>query len=180
MAAWDPSQGFLSYRDTTQAVYVLLHCIRATISGQSRLTSSQTAAMLAWGQQELAHLHEWLRDLEWTGLHTGCLAIAGDAAAILSFPHIASHYLVEMIIDPLITLYAMPGGLALVSGSEELVSTLERTWAAARLVYPDFVDEKAGFVWSSGLDRIDIRLAELRAAVTSCPSGRTPLQEISC
>ncbi|RDX45086.1 hypothetical protein OH76DRAFT_1408356 [Lentinus brumalis] len=125
MAAWDPSGGFLSYRDTTKAIYVLLHCIRATISGQTRLTSSQADAMLTWGRQELFRVQGWLHGLEWTGLHKGCLAIYGDAASILAFPHVASHFLVEMIINPLITLCSTPGGLALVS--EELVSAVEHT-----------------------------------------------------
>ncbi len=167
MTDWDPSQGFLSYRDTTKAVYVLIHCVRATISGKSRLTSSQTDAMLTWGQQELSRVQEWLRGLEWAGLHKGCLAIHGGAAAVLAFPHIASHFLVEMIINPLLTLCSMPGGLALVS--QELVSAVEHTWSAARLAYPDAMpDANTGFVWSSGLDRIDSRLAELKAVVGQC------------
>ncbi|RDX45140.1 hypothetical protein OH76DRAFT_1022365 [Lentinus brumalis] len=161
MAAWDPSQGWVSYRDTMKAVSVLLHIIRATISGQSRLTSSQTDAILAWGQHELPCVDEWLRGLQWTGLHKGCVTRSTDAAAVLAFPHIAAHCLIKMIINPLITLCSMPGGRALVSG--ELVAALEHTWSAARLAYPDAVDVNIGFVWASGLDKIDARLVELRA-----------------
>ncbi|TFK77566.1 hypothetical protein K466DRAFT_608027 [Polyporus arcularius HHB13444] len=162
MAAWDPSQGFPSYRDTTQAVYVLLHIVRATISGQSQLTSSQSDAMFAWGQQELTRLREWLRGLEWTGLHKGCLAKSGNAAESIAFPHIASHYLIKMVLNPLIRLCSMPGGRAVVS--RELVSAIEHAWSAARLAYPDPVHVDIGFVWSSGLARIDSRLTELKAA----------------
>ncbi len=168
MAAWDPSRGWASFRNTTQAVCVLLHCVRATVSGQSQLTSSQTDAMLAWGQKEIYHLQEWLRALEWTGLHKGCLAIVADAAEALVFPHTASHHLIKMIIKPLITLCSMPGGRALVS--PELVSTIERTWSAARQTYPNAAEVDRGFVWCSGLDRIDSQLAELKAAAGQCPA----------
>ncbi|TFK86562.1 hypothetical protein K466DRAFT_587126 [Polyporus arcularius HHB13444] len=169
MAAWDPSRGWKSFRNTMQAVYVLLHCIRAAVSGQSQLTSSQTDAMLGWGQQELFRVQEWLRGFEWVGLHKGCLAISGDAAAVLAFPHIASRYLIKNIINPLIDLCSMPGGLALVSA--ELVSTIEHTWSSGRLAYPNLANEEAGFVWcDSGLNHIDSRLEELKALVGGCPA----------
>lgn len=164
MAAWDPSLNFESMRDTFQAVFVLLHCVRATVSGQSRLTPSQTEAMLSWGQQQLSRVHQWLRDLEWRGLHKGSLAVSGDAAAILAFPHIASHYMVNTLIDPLIALCSMPGGLPLIPA--ELVSAVEQTWASARLAYPHAASAQAGFVWITKLDRIDARLAELRKVFT--------------
>ncbi len=173
MAAWDPSKGFLSFRDIAQASYVLLHCVRATVSGQSQLSASQTAEMLAWGQRQLPRLHKWLRDLEWTGLHKGGLAIPGDAAAVLSFPHIASHQLVRNIIDPLIALCSLPGGHELVSG--ELVSTVERAWSSARVAYPDSVNEDSAFVWSSGLDQIDARLVELKRIHELSPHPISPL-----
>ncbi len=166
MAAWDPSEGFPRYRDTTQVVYVLFHIVRATISGKSQLTASQTDAMLAWGQQEIKRLREWLGGLEWTGLHKGCLVMSGNAAESIAFPHIASHYLIKMVINPSITLCSMPGGLALVS--RELVAAIEHTWSAARLAYPNAVDVDIGFVWASGLDRIDPQLAELKAVVGQC------------
>ncbi len=165
IAVWDPSLGFGTFRDRTQAVYVLLHIVRATISGQSRLTASQTDAMLAWGQKELTRAHEWLHGLDWTGLHKGCLIRSGNAGEVLAFPHIASHYLIKMIINPLIRLCSIPGGLAVVSG--ELVSAVEHTWSAAQLAYPDLVDADIGFVWSSGLARIDSRLAQLKALVVA-------------
>ncbi len=169
MAAWDPSEGWDALRNTTQAVYVLLHCIRSTLSGQSRLTSSQTDSMLAWGRQELSRVHEWLRGLEWTGLHKDCVANSGDAGAILAFPHIASRYLIKNIINPLIDLCSMPEGLALVSA--ELVSTIEHTWSAGRLAYPNFANEEVEFVWcNSGLNHIDSRLEELKALVGGCPA----------
>ncbi|TFK93326.1 hypothetical protein K466DRAFT_581042 [Polyporus arcularius HHB13444] len=60
-----------------------------------------------------------------------------------------------MIIDPLIALCSTPDGLAMVS--EELVSTIEHTWFAAQLAYPDRVDVGIGFVWASGLFQIDTR-----------------------
>ncbi|KAI0718785.1 hypothetical protein C8T65DRAFT_638113 [Cerioporus squamosus] len=164
MAAWDPSLGFLSFRDTTQAVYVLLHCVWAIISGRSQLSPSQTDMFLLWGQQQLSRVHQWLRDLEWRGLHKGCLAVSGDAAAVLAFPHIASRYLVHTLIDPLIALCSMPGGLPVIS--EELVSTIEHTWASARLAYPHSADADAAFVWCTELDRIDARLRELRAIIS--------------
>lgn len=163
MAAWNPSLGWVSYRDTTKAISVLLHIIRATISGQSRLTSSQSDAILAWGQQELTRVAEWLRGLEWTGLHKGCVLYCTDAAEVLAFPHLASYCLTKLITKPLIALCSMPGGRALVSG--ELVSTIELAWSAVQRAYPDRVDASIGFVWSSGLDRIDSQLAELKAVV---------------
>ncbi len=161
MAAWDASLGFVSFRDTIQAVFILLHYVRATISGQSRLSPSETSAMLAWGQQQLSRLHQWVRDLEWNGLHKGCISGPGDPAAVLAFPHIASHYLVQNLIDPLITVCSMRGGRALVSA--ELVSAIEHTWVSARLAYPRSADADAQIVWCTALDSIDARLAELRA-----------------
>ena len=161
MNSWDPSVGFLSFRDTTQAIYILLHCIRATTSGQSHLSPAQTDAMLAWGRQHLSRLHIWLRDLSWAGLHKGCLATPGDAAAILSFPHIASHHLIINIIDPLIALGSTPDGRGLIS--EELISAIQSTWSSACLAYPDQLASGAAFLWCSGLDMIDTRLMELRA-----------------
>lgn len=163
VAGWDPSAGFLSFRDTTQAIWVLLHCIRATIDGCSQLTPSQTDAMLVWGKRQLFRLQQWLRGLEWTGLHKGCLAISGDGAAILAFPHIASHLLVMNVIDPVIALGSIPGGRELVTS--DLVFAIEQAWSRARLAYPDFAPRDAGFVWSSGLEGIDSRLAELCAVL---------------
>ncbi|RPD58371.1 hypothetical protein L227DRAFT_654762 [Lentinus tigrinus ALCF2SS1-6] len=161
MAAWDPSQGFVSFRDTTQAGFVLIHCIQATISGHSRLSSLQADAMLAWGKAQLPRLCQWFRDLSWTGLHKGCLAISGPAAQVLAFRHIASHLLVENIIDPLITVGSMQGGRELVS--KELIVTVKHAWLRACLAYPDYAPRRATFVWLSGLDQIDSRLAELCA-----------------
>ncbi len=167
MAAWDPSVGFVSFSDTTQAIYVLLHCIRATMSDQSQLSPSQADAMLAWGRDELARLHRWLCDLEWSGLHRGCLSIPGDTAAILTFPHVASDLLGRDIVDPLIALVSLPGGLTMVSG--ELVSAVESSWSAAWLAYPQSADPDAPYLWCSGLDSIDTRLAQLRAAISTHP-----------
>ncbi len=164
MDAWDPSLGFASFRDTMQAVYVLLHYVRATISGESRLSPSQTSAMLAWGQQQLSRLQQWLRSLEWNGLHKGCVAVPGDPAAVLAFPHVASRYLVRNLIDPLIALCSMPGGRALVS--PELVSAIEHIWTSARLAYPHAADADARIVWCTALDRINGRLAELTAMLS--------------
>ena len=163
MAAWDPSQGFRSFRDTTQAIFVLLHCVSATLSGRSSLTVSQTREMREWGQQQLWRIHQWLRDLEWIGLHDGCLAIPGDAASILAFPHIASHFLVQMIVNPLIAMSALPGGSVLVS--KELVSTIELAWSTARSMYPESVGCDAAFIWCTGMAVIEERLRELSAMV---------------
>ena len=163
MAAWDPSQGFRSFRDTSQAIFVLLHCIRTTLSGHSSLTVSQTHEMRKWGQQQLLRIHQWLRDLEWNGLHDGCLAIPGNAASVLAFPHIASHFFVQMIVNPLIVMCASPGGSVLVS--KELVSTIEHTWSSARSTYPESVGCNVAFIWCTGLAVIEDRLRELSAAV---------------
>ena len=161
MAGWDPSQGFLSFRDTTMAIWVMLHCVRATVSGCSQLSSSQTKATLAWGKTQLGRLRQWLSDLDWTGLHHGCLAIPGGAAAVLAFPHIASDLLVANVINPVVALRSMPGGRELVTS--ELVYAIEHAWIRGRLAYRDSAPRDGGFVWSSGLDRIDSRLAELCA-----------------
>ncbi|RPD61518.1 hypothetical protein L227DRAFT_546481 [Lentinus tigrinus ALCF2SS1-6] len=161
MAAWDPSQGFISLRDATQAISMLVHCIRATISGRSQLSPVQADAMLAWGKEQLPRLHQWLRDLSWTGLHKGCLALSGHTAQVLAFRHIASHLLVANVIDPLIALGSMQGGRELVS--KELIVTIEHAWLRACLAYPDFAPLDAIYVWSSGLDQIDSRLTELCA-----------------
>ena len=163
MAAWDPSLGFVAFRDAIMAIYVLVHCVSATVSGRSRLSSSQGDAMLEWGQKQLTHLRQWLRDIQWTGLHKGCVARSGDAAPIVAFPHVVSHYLVKDVVEPLISLGGNPEGLKLVT--EDLVSAVEQAWSLAQLAYPDVVDRDAGFLWCSGLDRIEARLAELKAMV---------------
>ena len=163
MAAWDPSLGFCSFRDTTQAAYVLLHCIRATVSGHSQLSPAETDALLAWGQREIPRLHQWLRNLEWSGLHTGCLAITADLAATLVFPHVASKFLVRNIINPLIALCSEPGGLAFVC--KDLVSDVKHAWHSALLAYPDSVNSDAAFVWCTALDQIESRLERLQTLV---------------
>ena len=165
MTTWDPSLGFVSFRNTTRAIAILLHCICAAISTKSKLTPSQVDTILRWGKQQLARVHVWLQSLEWTGLHQGCLATSRGAAAVLAFPHIASHHLVRMIIEPLTALCSMPGGCALVS--EELVSSVEHMWSSARLAYPDSVNPDASFVWCTGLDCIEMSLRELRTALES-------------
>ena len=119
--------------------------------------------MLEWGQKQLSHLPQWLRDIQWTGLHRGCVARSGDAAPIVAFPHVVSHYLVKDVVEPLISLGGNPEGLKLVT--EDLVSAVEQAWSLAQLTYPDVVDRDAGFLWCSGLDRIEPRLAELKAMV---------------
>ncbi len=166
---WDPSQGWKALKGFTAAAYVLLHLIRATVSGHASLSPSQTDALLVWGRDRLSSVHHHLRNLDWNGLHKGCLSISGDAACIVAFPHIASEYLVKDIIDPLITLCAIPRGRDLVS--EDLVSAVEEAWAAVQVAYPDAVDPVRGaaLVWCSGLDRIDSRLKELRATATGRP-----------
>ena len=119
--------------------------------------------MREWGQQQLLRIHQWLRVLEWTGLHDGCLAIPGDAASILAFPHIASHFFVQMIVEPLIAMSALPGGSVLVS--KELVSTIELAWSSARLIYPESVGCDAAFIWCTGMAVIEERLRELEGLV---------------
>ncbi|TFK86560.1 hypothetical protein K466DRAFT_587125 [Polyporus arcularius HHB13444] len=170
LESWDPSRGFKALQSHTAAIYVLLHCLRETISGRSQLTPTQTDAMLAWGQDTLSRAVQWLRDLEWQGLHNGCLAVLGDAAGVVVFPHIASSHLIMDIIDPLLALSSTPGGLTLISG--ELISVVENAWSSAQAAYPNPIDiiQGAGLVWCSGLDTIDMKLLELRATISGHPN----------
>ena len=164
MAAWNPSRGFPAFQDAMMAVYVLLHCLLAAASGRSQLSSSQNQAVLAWGHTQLSRIQEWVRNLQWTGLHKGCVALSGDEASIVAFQHIASDTIVRDMIDPLLALCSVSlHGDQLVT--EALVSSIEHAWHAAQLVYPRVAERSAGFVWSSGLDRIDARFKELRTAI---------------
>ena len=88
------------------------------------------------------------------------------AAPIIAFPHIASQYLTLHVVDPLIALCSTRPGVELVF--RELVSAVEHAWQFARVEYPDVADIKCvDFVWCSGMDRIDGRLAELKALVAA-------------
>ena len=165
LASWNP-QGFEAFQDYTAAIYVLLHCVRETISGRSQLTPTQAKVLIAWSRDMLPRVIRWLRDLQWQGLHKGCLAVSGDSAGALAFPHIASNYLIIDVIDPLIALCSTPGGPELISA--EFISAVERTWSRAQAAYPNPIDEVQGaaFVWCTGLDSIDAKLRELRAVYT--------------
>ncbi len=167
MTMWDPSwKGLKKY---LSAVHCLLRCIDETASGRSRLDLLQEKAILSWGREGLSRFHQWLRDLEWYGLHAGCIrskVALPDSIYATTFPHIASDYFVTNVVDPLITLCSTVRGRELVS--EELVSAVEFAWISARVAYPNVIEgnEGARHIWCSGLDRIDARLAVLRAAVS--------------
>lgn len=161
LESWVPT-GFKALQGYTAAIYVLLHCLRETLSGRSQLTEAQREVLLAWGRDTIPWVTQWIRDLRWQGLHKGCVALSGDAVGALAFPHIASNYLLIDIIDPLIALCSTPGGPELISA--EFISAVERTWSRAQAAYPNPIDEVQGaaFVWCSGLDSIDAKLRELR------------------
>ncbi|KAI0718768.1 hypothetical protein C8T65DRAFT_638029 [Cerioporus squamosus] len=169
LESWNPSRGFKAFQSHTAAIYVLLHCVRETVSEQSQLTPTQTEGMLAWGRDGLARVLRWLRELEWQGLHKGCLAVSGNVAGAVAFLHIASSHLIMDIIDPLLALSSTPEGLKLIS--EELISVVKHTWSSAQAAYPNPIDitQGADLVWCSGLDTIDAKLMELRAVVTGTP-----------
>ncbi|RDX45106.1 hypothetical protein OH76DRAFT_1408377 [Lentinus brumalis] len=172
--------GFEGYRKLSAAIHSILQCIYVSVSGRAQLSPTQTDAMLLWGRQSITRICQWLRDLEWRGLHAECLARSrpGDPNLVLAFPHIASGYLVRYTIDPLLDVCSTTRGLALVP--EDLVRTVEHAWSSAQLIYPARVGvDDVDFIWCSGLEVIDARLAELRAAVvTRIPTARIARKRI--
>ncbi|KAI0683740.1 hypothetical protein C8T65DRAFT_836921 [Cerioporus squamosus] len=177
LTSWNPSDGWKGLKYYLNAVHGLLHCIDETVSGRSQLSPTQEDAMLSWAREGLCRLRRWLRDLEWKGLHAGCIGHRArtplaDSVYIVTFPHIASHYLVKDVIDPLMALCSTVRGRELVS--HELVSAVQCAWQSARLAYPDASEKTEGamYIWCSGLDCIDARLAELSRSFF----GDSPLQ----
>lgn len=153
-------------------VHCLLRCIDEVASERSKLSPSQEQHILRWARDGLSRFHRWLRDMEWYGLHAGCIGgrtQLPDSVHIATFPYIASHYFVKDVVDPLIGLCSTVRGRELVSA--ELVSAVECAWVSAREAYPDAIDPDKGavYIWCSGLDRIDTKLAELREAVVRPP-----------
>ncbi len=167
LTSWNPS--WRALQNYLSAVHCLLKCIDETASGRSKLDPSQEEDILSWGGEALSRVHQWLRDLEWHGLHVGCLrgtVALADSIYAATFPHIASYYFVTDVVDPLIDLCSTARGRDLVT--KELVSAVESAWSSARVAYPDAMNpsEGAKYIWCSGLDRIDARLVVLRAAVS--------------
>ena len=152
------------------AIHWLLHCLHMVISGRSQLSPAQTETMLAWGQRGISRVCERLRDFRWQGLHAGCVSGTqpGEQTCILTFPHLASEYFITQVIDPAMVLCSTAQGLEMVTNGD-LVSSIQLAWSSARLAYPHAVEivdtSHSGFVWCSGLDRIDGKLAELRVVV---------------
>ncbi|RPD54885.1 hypothetical protein L226DRAFT_81346 [Lentinus tigrinus ALCF2SS1-7] len=173
LASWDTSRGFEELQFHTTAIFALLHGVRHVVSAQSQLTPSQTEVLLEWGRGRLSYLVRWLRDWDsWQGLHKGCVTISADGICAMTFPHIASNYLITDVIDPLISLCSTPGGVELVS--EELISAVERAWSSVQVAYPNPIDIVQGeeFVWCSGLDSIDAKLTELRTTYTGARASK--------
>lgn len=166
LGSWDPSTGWHGFMHYTIATHELIHCLYQSVSGRSQLSPTQADHMLKWGQKGLSQVHAWLHNLQWQGLHLGCLnAQATEQTCVLTFPHLASDHFIVDIIDPLLMLCSIPAGSHLVSS--ELASALEHAWHTAQSVYPDAfgADEGAPFIWCSGLDHILPKLEKLRAAV---------------
>ena len=168
LATWNPSDAWNGLKLYLNAVHCALHCIEESTSGRSHLSPSQEEDIVAWGCERLSRLCLWLRDLEWTGLHVGCIGgntPRPDAVYVATFPYVASHYFVKDVVDPLIELCSTTRGNELVS--KDLASAVEHAWSSARLAYPNAIglDEGRMYIWCTGLDRIDGRLAELRRVV---------------
>ncbi len=145
-------------------VHCLLHYVDEVASGRSKLSPSQEQVTLAWSREALWRLHQWLRNLEWYGLHAKCIGGKSprpDSVYVATFPHVASHYFLKGLINPLIALRSTARGRELVS--DELVSAVESAWHSARLAYPNAIDRSEGatYIWCTGLDQIEARLADL-------------------
>ncbi|KAI0718801.1 hypothetical protein C8T65DRAFT_827467 [Cerioporus squamosus] len=171
LSSWNASDGWPGLMRYLKAVHCLLHYVEEMASGRSKLSPSQAQVLLAWGREALSRLQQWLRDLEWYGLHAECIggtSLRADHVYAATFPHVASHYFLEGVLNPLIALRSTAYGRNMVS--RELVSAGESAWYSARVAYPDAIDRNEGalYIWRSGLDRIDARLTELREAVV-CP-----------
>ncbi|KAI0718800.1 hypothetical protein C8T65DRAFT_638167 [Cerioporus squamosus] len=165
---------FEGFREDSIVIYSLLQCIHQVASGRAQLSPAQTHRMLAWGRETLPRIQQRLHELEWRGSHVGCLSCSAGSETSLAFPHIASGYLVKYIIDPLLDVCSTKPGLDLVS--KELVDVVEWVWSSVQVAYPIRVTmDDVGFIWCSGLEVIDARLAELRAAVV----GRIPAAQIA-
>ena len=126
--------------------------------------------MLAWGQKGISRVCERLRDFRWQGLHAGCVSGTqpGEQTCILTFPHLASEYFITEVIDPVMVLCSTAQGLEMVTNGD-LVSSIQLAWSSVRLAYPHAVEivdgGNSGFVWCSGLKRIDEKLEALRVVI---------------
>ncbi|KAI0718789.1 hypothetical protein C8T65DRAFT_737132 [Cerioporus squamosus] len=141
LTSWNPSDGWPGYMQYMKAVHCLLHYIDETASGRSELSPSQEQVLLTWGREALFRLRQWLRDLEWYGLHAKCIrskTSLADSVYAATFPHCASHYFVKGVVDPLIALRSTAYGRELVS--QELASAVESAWMSARVAYPNAID----------------------------------------
>ena len=69
---------------------------------------------------------------------------------------------------PVMVLCSTAEGLEMVSNAD-LVSSIQLAWSSARLAYPHAVEivdgSHSGFVWCSGLNRIDEKLEALRVVI---------------
>ena len=170
LSSWDYSGGWDGFMHYVIAVHWLLHRVHVVISGRSRLSPAQTETMLALGQKEISRVCERLREFRWQGLHAGCVSGTqpGERTCILTFPHLASEYFITQVINPVIVLCSTAQGLEMVTNGD-LVSCIQLAWSSARLAYPhamEIVDgSHSGFIWCSGLDRIDEKLEALRVVV---------------
>ncbi len=174
-----PCEDFWALKAKLLSIHGVLRSIHHVSSGCAQLSSAQNDTMIAWSRQVLLHIHHSLRELAWTDLSVDCVSpTPGDLRSTLAYPHYASGYLVRDVIDPLLDICSTQPGLELVP--EGIVSTLQSAWSSIQLTYPgQMIDIDVVYIRFSGLEVIDARLAELRAAVVGLlPSARTARKPI--